>query len=93
MSDDTMHGDDRGLSNHGSRARRSGGGMPGDAARKNACARRRAGPWAANSNFMRKRRWTKAAPNAPGGPSWVIQEEDDVVRPRGMKHAPPDRGR
>jgi len=29
-----MHGDDRGLSNHGSRARRSGGGMPGDAAPK-----------------------------------------------------------
>jgi len=52
---------------------------------------------AATSNVMRKRRsdagWTDAAPNPPGGPSCVIQGEADVVRPPGLKHAPPDRGR
>ncbi|WP_334044901.1 hypothetical protein [Burkholderia ambifaria] len=35
----------------------------------------------------------KSRAESTGGPSWVIQGEDDVVRPRGMKHAPPDRGR
>jgi hypothetical protein len=49
---------------------------------------------AAISNFMGRRRsdagWTDAAPSPPGGPSCVIQGEDDVVRPPGLKHAPPD---